>query len=341
VKFPRLTLRSALAAAAVVAVLAAAPAAGDPNAPVMFVDTLEQSTGVDTPVSLVFERLETRATPESIAVTLPPAYKATVPSATETPGRLFVAGTTSSSSDLEDNDKLAVVDAASVAPQLATCAPGAHTSVWQAVVGSAPGSVLVILDSAPGATKLTICLDALHAEGSVVSFVALELPALLRNPVVPSTYVWDALVTPYDATGAVAPASAYELRGEEPLPQTLTIKPTYNVAKKLLTIRGLSSAGTRTRTDVAVHILGGPRGFEKELGIADVVNGSYVLRLHTAKPPARFTASLYFYTRGCDPVPASTAPGGCLNESTDGAISATVKLTVVKPAKKKPPKKKH
>jgi hypothetical protein len=113
------------------------------------------------------------------------------------------------------------------------------------------------------------------------------------------------------------------------------------VAKKLLTVRGLSSAGGRARTDVVVHILGGPHGFDKELGIADVVNGSYVFTLHTAKPPAKVNASLHFYSRSCDPAPVSTAPAGCLNESTDGAISAIVKVTMQQPAKKKPAKKKR
>jgi hypothetical protein len=335
-----LKLRSVLAAAAVVAVLAAAPAAGDVDAPVMFVDTWQQSPGADTQVGLLFDRLQTRAAPESIAITLPPAYRATIPSLTDTPALLFVNGKTWSGDDLEADGKLAVVDAAAVAPQLATCAPGAHSSVWQVALGSPTRSVLVTLDAAPGATKLTICLDALHAERSVVSFVEVDIPDVFRNPVVPSTYVWDAVVTPYDATGAIAPTSAYELRGDEPLPQTLTIKPTYNAAKKLLTIRGVSSAGGRARTDVEVHLLGGPRGYDHELGTADVVNGAYVFTLHTAKPPARVSASLHFYSRGCDPAPAPTAPAGCLNESTDGAISAIVKVSVPKPVKK-PAKKKH
>src|SRR5205085_4465784 len=71
-----------------------------------------------------------------------------------------------------------------------------------------------------------------------------------------SVYVWSALVSPFDSTGALDPTATYELRADEPLPQSITIKATYASATKQLVVRGAVLANGRPRVGDAVQVQG-------------------------------------------------------------------------------------
>jgi hypothetical protein len=151
---------------------------------------------------------------------------------------------------------------------------------------------------------------------------------VFRNPSAPKTYVWSALVTPVDASGAPNPAAAFEVQGGEPIPEPLTLRATWDARHHMLTARGVLTGGGAPRAAIRVHLYAGStsnKNTMREIGAA-VTNGSgaYVLRKHQAKKPAYLYGRVLFYIFGqC--VGTSTAPAGCVSRTVDGTESAPVK----------------
>jgi hypothetical protein len=335
-----------LVAAAALAILLGAPAGlADTGAPVLFVDTDAQVPGAETGVGIYLTRLDLAPAPGRVTVTVPNGY---VVAANVTGTRLGDAEIDVEA--LAGGGKQALkgpivqVDPATVAtdPAFANCLPGAHAAAWRLVIsGSATFVIPIVADKpATGGSQLTVCLDALRTAGLRVDELDLSTRGVFTNPPTSGFYVWSALVTPFDAVGGLDARAVYELRADEPLPQTLTIKATYTTKTKQLLARGALLANGKPREGIEVHFEGGASlsAAPRELAVATTqANGAWVVRMRVAKPPKLVAASVHFYSGRCEDAP-STAPAGCANESIDGAFTNAVAVKLVKP---KPKPRKH
>ena len=179
-----------------------------------------------------------------------------------------------------------------------------------------------------GSYRITVCLNALPHNGSTPVGVYFEPNGVFRNPPAPKTYVWSALVTPVDGSGAPNPAAAFEVQGGEPIPEPLTLRATWDARHHVLTARGVLTGGGAPRAAIRVHLFAGSTGNKntmREIGVA-VTNGSgaYVFRKHLAKKPAYLYGRVLFYIfPQC--VGTSTAPAGCVSRTVDGTETPPVK----------------
>lgn len=337
----RLALVLVLLAVAAAAGSGSMVAAGTAN-PVLFVDTYNQTRGQASGIELDLLNLSTR-TLESVAVTVPAGYALMDPPAGEAAGDVYIAAQPVAGGDIAELEGHALPQPPdALASQLAACAPGRHAAVWEAELsGPASVSLPIAVDklATGGSYKLTFCLDPLKAAGLVPEELDLAPAAVLifKNPAAAGTYVWDALATPFDAAGAPDPARAYELRANEPLPQTLTIHPTYSSKAHVMTVGGRLTANGSPRGGIVIHVFGGPNGStQNEIGSATTTRtGSWIFHRKTSKPPVVASAGVQFSVAPCQGTP--TAPGGCMNESTDGTFSEIVLV----PQPKAKPRKKH
>ena len=146
------------------------------------------------------------------------------------------------------------------------------------------------------------------------------------------------VVTPFASDGTPSPATAYEFRAYEDLPQTLTATATYRAATKTLTVIGALRAAGAPRAAINVHVWAGrtsiPGLNDKDVGFAVTkTNGSYVFTKRLARAPAYAYAYVnHYWGTGCAGV--STAPSGCISSTTDGRGSTMIKVQII-PAPKK------
>lgn len=154
---------------------------------------------------------------------------------------------------------------------------------------------------------------------------------VFRNPTTTDTYWWRARVSPLDAVGMPAPTAAYELHAAEPIPEGLTIKPTYSKKRHLFVASGRLLAAAGGRADTRVHLMAGPTP-EKAREIAVVVTdqaGRYAFRAGYVKPPVSIWAHVNTYHYPfC--TQTSAAPGGCASRTIDGTDSPTTKVVLLK-----------
>jgi hypothetical protein len=326
-------------AAAAALMLAAAPAVADPTFPELDIYTYNQTPGNTTNIDLEVVLLPSAPAAESIALTVPTGYRmATEPlGAVAGPAEIDVqpvAGGTKTTL----KGTMVATDPASLAtnPQVQLCAPGTHGSAWNlALSGSTTVTIPILIDqlSTGGSYRLVACLDALGAASLKPVDVFLETRGVFGNPAAAGLYSWSALVTAFNAAGVPDPTTAFELRGVEPIPETLTLKPSYDKRRKTLTLRGTLLAADHARPNIRVHLFAGaiPNTQKmKEIGVAvTTASGAYVFRQKKARPPVYVWAHVRFYYRlGCDQ--PSTAPAGCASETTDGTDSPITKVPLPK-----------
>jgi hypothetical protein len=331
----RVALLSVLAGAAA---LAAAPAVADINYPELDVYTYRQAPDDVSDVDLDVELQSASPPAASVALTVPAGYRIAgmPPGAQLGPAEVDVMPVAGGSvSTLKGT--MVTADPASLPtePLAQLFAPGPHGSAWRlALGGSASVTVPVAVDqlSTGGSYRLVLCLGAFRAASLKPVDLYLETRGVFRTPPSAGLYRWSALVTPFGATGTADPTLAFELRGDEPLPETLGAKPVYDVRRKTLTVTGTLLAAHKPRRGIRVHLLGGrtaKTSTMKELGVAVTgANGSYTfVRRRLVAAPRFVYAHVNFYAAPrCDQ--ASTAPAGCASESTDGTDSSTAKVVL-------------
>src|SRR6185295_17720180 len=105
--------------------------------------------------------------------------------------------------------------------------------------------------------RLTMCLDSVRAAGLKPTELYVVLESVLTNPSTAGLYWWSTRITPLAATGVADPATAYDLQGGEPLPETLTLKSVWNPKKHLLTLSGKLVASGKPRPATRIHLFGG------------------------------------------------------------------------------------
>jgi hypothetical protein len=323
-----------LGAALAAIILAAAPAVADPTVPELDVYTYDQDLGRTTDVSLEVVLVPSSPAVENIAITLPAGYRMTAkPVGTQLgPAEIDVVPAAGGpTTRLKGN--VVVADPATLAsdPQVQACAPGTHGGAWRFVLtGSQSIAIPVAVDqlSTGGSYKLVACLDALRAANLKPVDVWLKTQGVVGNPSTKGTYVWSALVTMFNAAGAPDPTTAFEARGDEPLPETLTLKSSFDASRKMLTLRGALTAAGKSRTSVRVHLYAGatPNSRKmKEIGVAVTTkSGAYVLQRRLAHPAYVWGHVGFYYSARCDQ--PSSAPGGCAAETIDGTDSSYVKV---------------
>jgi hypothetical protein len=230
---------------------------------------------------------------------------------------------------------LMVADPAALAndPTLLACSPGSHRAVWQLTLANVANgnlSLPVTVDVSQGGYKVTVCFGALQAAGKEVEWVYFAPDEIFRNPARHGTYLFDAVVTRFGAEGAPDPASAYELRGYQPLPQRLTVVPSYAKGTKLLTVTGKLDADGKPRKGLSVRFYAATTQ-----SAANWTNvGSTLTRRDGGFTFTRKFSSLryaYVYAVAEDlnspTCPgASAQPAGCASTSTDGRSSAAVRI---------------
>jgi hypothetical protein len=323
---------------AVVATLVVGPAGAADTQSLFFVDTFDQRPGATGGVA--FDFLFGTPTPaiESVAITVPAGYHLPTGAVGAQLGSAEIdAQPALGGAATALKGSIVVADPATLAadPLAQTCAPGAHGAAWQLVLsGSASVSLPVTSDPLPsgGSSKLTICLDALRAANLVPTEVYLQIEDGVTNPSSPGLNRWTALATRFDAVGKPDPTTVFELRADEPLPHTLSVKASYDVKKRLLTVKGTLLAAGQPRDQIRVHVFGGPSSDPesfKELG-APVTSGAgaYTFHKRLAKAPKFVAVNVHFYILDC--AEASTAPAGCASETIDGTFGGPTRVAVIK-----------
>jgi hypothetical protein len=216
-------------------------------------------------------------------------------------------------------------------PVLRACAPGSHAEAWQLMLtGSVEATVPIAVDrlASGGSYRLTVCLDGLQAVQLVPVRVDVDLVDV-SNPAAAGVYDWSALVTPFDTAGHPDFASATELRAHVPLPQSLTLKASYDPRTKRFTARGtlLMAGKARVGARINVHAFAADGLSILYLGTTQTTRtGAYVFRKRLATRPKRVAADVEIATAPCES--ASTAPKGCASESVPGADSGSVRVTL-------------
>jgi hypothetical protein len=209
-------------------------------------------------------------------------------------------------------------------PALQACAPGAHTEEWQlSLLGAVRATLPIAVDRAPaGASlRLTLCLGPLRAAGVVPTALTFGLLDV-HNPANPGVYRWSALVTPFDAAGAVDQARASELRAEVPLPEALTATAAFDRKTRILTVRGMLTGAGKPRAGIAVHFVRPLSGEADTIAIGSIrttAAGAYTFRKKipaTRAAPKLVVAYVDTAVTAC--AASSTAPDGCTSESVPG-----------------------
>jgi hypothetical protein len=343
---PRPLVRGLLALLVLGALFTAGPASANLDLPYFTVATIDQSPGAATDIGLDLTNLSAGPTVESVSITVPVGYVLARPPLGVHAGESYLAAKPAAGGDLQELVGRVLPELpAALAPELAPCAPGDHVAAWHLVLdGAASVSIPVAVDTltSGGSYRLTACLDGVKAAGLVPEELDIFTTGLFTNPTTAGMVTWDALVTPFAADGTPDPTAVYELRADEPLPELVTARPSYDARTKTLAVRGVLTAAGRPRAQINVHVFGGrtPSGL-KEIGVAvTAADGSYRLALRTAKPPAYIATYVHAYVYSCAEASPSSAPGGCTNETMDGVVGAVVKVPPAKP-KPKPRKRKR
>ncbi len=324
-------MRRVVLAVVVLVALSLATATGlaDTTRPELDVYTVDQTLGATTKLLLNVVLLAGSPAANTVAITVPSGYTANLAQPIGmnlgnaevdfAPSNAQIKGTTTV---LDPN-----VFTANALAQ--SCAPGAHTATWSLNLSDST-SVPIAVDAltSGGSYRITVCLNALpHTSGTPVD-AYFEPSVIFRNPSAPKTYVWSALVTPVDASGAANPAAAFEVQGGEPIPEPLTLRATWDARHHLLAARGVLSGGGAPRPGIHVHVYAGSTSNKntlREIGVATTNgSGAFVFRKHQAKKPAYLYGRVLFYIfTQC--VGTSTAPAGCMSRTVDGTESFPVK----------------
>jgi hypothetical protein len=224
-------------------------------------------------------------------------------------------------------------------PTAQACAPGVHTAVWSltllSVTGAHPGQKLVVpvaVDASQGGYRLTMCFDALQAMGDEVEYVDLTPEQVFRNPGKHGTYLFDGVVTPFQAADSSTAPSSYELRAYEVLPQLLTATTNYAQQAQLLTVTGKLQADGRARKNTWIHVYAA--NSDQALNWADLgtavtgSDGSYSFTTRLTKLRYHFVYTSVDPSGGATCPGTSAQPAGCASTSSDGRSSLIAKIAV-------------
>ena len=280
---------------------------------------------------------------ESVTITTPGGFGASVIQAAGT--KLGTAGvgvvTAAGGSITRYLGSLLVMDPAAYAadPNAQACDPGTHTAVWSLVTGIVASGIITIpiaVDARGSGYRLTICLGAVQALGRQTEYVYFQPSGIFRNPARHGNYMFDGTVTPFaSASSAANPASAYEFRAYEVLPQELGIAPTYNPDTRTLAVAGLLSADTLPHPASRVELYGAASSDAIQWhdlgGTVTNKDGSFQF----TKKQSRLEYPYVYAEVGGTNSPAcpgsSAAPGGCASESFDWRTSAAVMVVSSQP----------
>lgn len=223
------------------------------------------------------------------------------------------------------------------------CAPGAHAAMWEAstsLLGQVVNVPMFIdptagAESTLGAFKLQACFSPAQfagPKGSPLQAVLFNFEDVLKAPSGAGTHVWRAFVGPIGADGSTADASTtYELRSVLPLPEQLAVKSRYDTKLKQGVITGRYTVQGKGQSGAEVEVVQEPTGSQEPITrrVVTASDGSFRVRAKLARTTL-FLVGVGLSSRPCSG--ASTAAGGCLNETVIPPLPTTVKVTVPKPS---------
>jgi len=234
-----------------------------------------------------------------------------------------------------------------------TCAPGAHAAVFVANLSASGITVPVPFyvdptsgaDAAVGSFKLQACLASPDVPASVggapgglrLLEADVDFVSVFTNPTASGTYTWSVFDTPFTPGTATAdPTGTVEARSLVSLPKLFSLKWALDKTKRKLTLSGKVNEGAKPRAGVNVRFAGGPKkslDSWKPLGVAKTkADGSYSFTRAISGPLYVF-AYINPYIEDTCTAPGSSAPKGCVFESTGASIGPLIHVTV--PTKKK------
>ncbi|MFL5680145.1 MAG: hypothetical protein ACJ77B_06040, partial [Chloroflexota bacterium] len=216
---------------------------------------------------------------------------------------------------------LAVSDASRFAsdPAAQACDPGPHLAVWEidSLTDEKASPLPVFLD-APGASdpveagyRIELCPPPAPASGFVVA-LAISV-GILVEPTDPGTYLWHAFIAPATAGGTTPdPTTTYEVRAHLVIPQTFTIRARYDARAHQAVFTGdlLDQGKPRVGVEIDFSPTDDP---ERARSVETDAAGHFQIAWPITET-TEFNVSAFPEEPGpC--TSASTAPGGCRNES--------------------------
>lgn len=235
-----------------------------------------------------------------------------------------------------------------------TCAPGVHAAVFVANL-TASGITIPVpfyvdatsgTDAAHGGFRIQACLAAPDVPAALGGAPAglrlleadLDFVSVFTNPSAPGTYTWSVFNTPFTpGTATPDPTGTVEARSLVGLPKLFSVKSALNARKTVVTLTGKLTEGGKPRAGVNVRFQGGPqKSFSswKPLGVAKTkANGSFSFTKAIASSLYIY-ARVYPYVGNTCTAAGSTAPKGCVFESTGPSFGPVLHIIVPKVKKK-------
>ena len=218
-------------------------------------------------------------------------------------------------------------------PDAASCAPGTHTATWRLALRGPSGRLIVpiAVDREGTGYRVIVCLGSLRPLALRPDGLSFTIRRLFRNPPRPDLYRFTALVESFDAAGLTDPATAYELQGDVTLPQTLRVTATYSTSGRRLVVKGSLVAAGQGRVDIDVRVYAGTSSDPSRRRVGTVVTGAYGLYILGESLARRPVDVLLSVPQNASPycMQPSTAPEGCLSETSDGVSSQPTRVTAV------------
>jgi hypothetical protein len=227
-------------------------------------------------------------------------------------------------------------------PVAQACAPGTHTAYWRASLTELGRQIPFPIaidahDPADATASYTIqyCPFAPPSDTFPLGISLTTSDIFFSTAAAPTqtgSYRWTALVTPA-TPGPLTPdpGSAFELRASVLVPHVLTLKAAYQPKSHTAVLTGRLSGGGQPRAGVAVFIFTGELSISDRAVARTAADGTFTLKRKVEKT-TEFYASVSSTSGPC--VDATTAPGGCLSDSTAGTSSPPA--VVVLPRKTDP-----
>jgi hypothetical protein len=290
----------------------------------------------------------------SVVFYSPQGYDVAVGQAPGTKVGTVVAGVTvgGSTTEIEADGDLLADDPAKYVGN--ACAPGLHAGVLVASLAAGGVTVPVPLyvyptsgaEAALGGFKIQACLASPDVPAAIGGAPAglrlleadLDFTSIFTNPAATGAYTWSVFETPYTpGTATPNPAGTVEARSIVSLPKLFSVKWALNAKKTAVTFKGKVNEGGKPRAGVNVRFLVSKKqlGPWTAFGVAQTkADGSFTLT-------KAVTASVYVFAHvnpyisdSCTAA-GSTAPGGCVFESTGPSFGPILHVVVPPKAKKK------
>jgi hypothetical protein len=211
--------------------------------------------------------------------------------------------------------------------RLAACAPGAHAAVWRIEPLDVPVFVDPATgpDAALGGYDLRFCFDL--PRGLSFEGLSVELERTVVPPAAPGIYIWRAFVTPTTATGFTDEGATWEVRAIVPWPAVLSLKARRLKGKGRYLLSGRLLLAGRPRGGAAIRIVRADvedgSGTVLVVGRGNAVETNRAGRFRKIVRVTRRTifAAVWFPLPRESCSSPSSAPAGCLSETTAPAVS--------------------